>query len=305
MTCKVFGIGEVLWDFLPDGRKLGGAPANFAYHARALGADGCLISRVGDDALGKEILETLEKLGVSIAGIAVDPTYPTGTVSVELTSDGQPCFTIHEGVAWDHLQLDPSLMSSIAEADALCFGTLAQRGEPARSTIRQLVAHSPETAVRVFDVNLRQDFYSRDVLNASSELANVVKLNDAELPIVARLLELRGSPREQMKALLDQYELRLVACTCGAQGSILFNGAEWCDIPGLPAKVVDTVGAGDSFTAAITLGMLAGWNIEKLGRVANEIAAYVCSRAGGTPPLPPNLRTYFEESRPATSSPER
>ncbi len=303
MTYKVFGIGEVLWDFLPSGRKLGGAPANFAYHAQALGADGGVISRVGNDELGKEILEDLEKLGVGTQGIGVDPIHPTGTVSVDVMPDGQPCFTIHEDVAWDHLQLDASLLSSVADADALCFGSLAQRGEPSRGAIRALVAHSPETAVRVFDVNLRQDFYSREILDASSHLANVVKLNDAELPIVGQLLELPGSAKEQIIALLEHYELRLVACTCGAQGSILFNGKDWCEAPGLPAKVVDTVGAGDSFTAAITLGLLAGWPIEKLAQVANEIAAYVCSRAGGTPPLLPDLRAHFQACRPVASAP--
>jgi fructokinase len=294
MKYKVFGIGEVLWDLLPTGRKLGGAPANFAYHARALGADGRVISRVGDDALGKEILERLEKLGIPASGITVDPTHATGTVAVTLAPDGQPCYTISEGVAWDHLMPDPAILATVADADALCFGTLAQRCEPSRSTIRQLVAHSPQTAIRVFDVNLRQDFYSHELLDASSCLANVVKLNDAELPIVARLLGFRGTPKEQMTALLEHYQLRLVACTRGAEGSALFDGKSWCEVPGLPVKVADTIGAGDSFTAAITLGLLAGWSIENLGRIANEIAAYVCSCAGATPPLPEHLRMHFQ-----------
>jgi fructokinase len=294
MSHKIFGIGEVLWDLLPTGRQMGGAPANFACHARGLGADGRVISRVGDDEPGKEIIGRLEKLGVPTQSITVDPTHPTGTVSVDVAADGQPCFTIHEGVAWDHLPPDSFLLSCVADADALCFGTLAQRCEPSRSAIRQLVGNAPKTAVRVFDVNLRQDFYSHEIFDVSSQLANVVKLNDVELPIVGDLLEFHGSPKEQMAALLDHYELRLLACTCGAQGSILFNGHEWCESPGQPAKVKDTVGAGDSFTAAITLGMLAGWNIEKLGHVANEIAAYVCSCAGATPPLPAHLRAHFQ-----------
>jgi fructokinase len=294
MKYKVFGIGEVLWDLLPTGRQLGGAPANFAYHARALGADGRVISRVGDDALGREILERLNNLGVPTDGITVDRTHPTGTVAVTLAPDGQPCYTISEGVAWDHLMPDPGILASVADADALCFGTLAQRCEPSRSTIRRLVAHAPRTSVRVFDVNLRQDFYSHELLDASSRLANVVKLNDAELPIVSKLLGFRGPPMEQMTALLEHYQLRLIACTRGAEGSALFDGKNWCEIPGLPTKVVDTIGAGDSFTAAMTLGLLAGWNIEKLGRVANKVAAYVCSCAGATPPLPEHLRAYFQ-----------
>jgi fructokinase len=293
MNYKVFGIGEVLWDLLPAGRQMGGAPANFACHARVLGADGCLISRVGNDALGREILERLGKLGVSTQAVAIDPEHATGTVTVELTAGGQPCYTIHEGVGWDHLQPDGSLLSRIADADALCFGTLAQRCEPSRSTILQLVANAPERAVRIFDVNLRQDFYSREILDASARLANVVKLNDAELPVVSRLLGIPGARKEQMAALLEKYELHLLACTCGSEGSILFDGEAWCEAPPPPVNVVDTVGAGDAFTAAMTLGMLAGWSIEKLAEVANEVAAYVCSCAGGTPEMPDRFRAYW------------
>jgi fructokinase len=294
MNYTILGIGEVLWDLLPAGRQLGGAPANFAYHANALGADGRVISRVGDDELGREIFQRLKDIGVRTDSITIDSTHATGTVSVELAPDGQPCYIIHEGVAWDHLVTNAAILESAARADAVCFGTLAQRCEPSRSTIRQIVSHTPTTSVRVFDVNLRQDFYSHELLDASSQLVNVIKLNDAELPIVSRLLGFGGSPKEQMKAILEHYELRLIACTRGAEGSTLFNGVDWCDVPGIPAKVADTIGAGDSFTAAMTLGLLAGWNLEKLGTVANEIAAYVCSCAGGTPPLPPHLRAHFQ-----------
>jgi fructokinase len=294
MNYKVLGIGEVLWDMLPTGRMMGGAPANFAYHARLLGADGRVISRVGDDELGREIVARLEALGVPTQSITIDPTHPTGTVTVDLAPDGQPCYTIHEGVAWDHLVPDPAILATVTEADALCFGTLAQRCEPSRSTIRQIVSQASKAAVRVFDVNLRQDFFSHELLDSSSRLANVIKLNDAELPIVSRLLGVRGSSREQMKALLEHYELRLVACTKGAEGSTLFDGSDWCEVPGITTRVVDTIGAGDSFTAAITLGLLAGWEIERLAQVANEIAAYVCSCEGATPPLPQRLRSHFE-----------
>ncbi|MES2568731.1 MAG: carbohydrate kinase, partial [Verrucomicrobiota bacterium] len=293
MNHKVFGIGELLWDLLPAGRQMGGAPANFAYHARSLGADGRVISKVGDDPLGREILERLEKLGVPTSGIAIDRTHPTGTVSVELAPDGQPCFTIHEGVAWDHLLPDASLLASVADADALCFGSLAQRCEPSRGTILELVAAAPERALRVFDVNLRQDFYSRALLESSCKLANVVKLNDAELPIVCRLLGLHGSREEQIAAFLERYALRLLACTCGSEGSLLYDGRQWCRIPGTVTTVVDTIGAGDSFTAAMTMGLLLGWEIGKIGRIANEIATHVCSRAGATPALLAHFRAHF------------
>jgi fructokinase len=293
MNYTVFGIGELLWDLLPAGRQMGGAPANFAYHARALGAGGRVVSRVGDDELGRDLIGRLEGLGVPVNLITVDPIHGTGTVSVQLASNGQPCYTIHEGVAWDHLMPDAKVLESVASADAVCFGTLAQRCEPSRSTIRQLVAHSPATAVRVFDVNLRQDFYSQELLDASSRIANVVKLNDVELPVVSELLGFRGSQEDQMRALLDHYELRLVACTRGANGSAIWDGTTWCEVPGTPTKVVDTIGAGDSFTAAITLGMLANWELNRLGNAANQIATYVCSCAGGTPPLPQDLRALF------------
>src|SRR3954447_17262539 len=171
MSYKIVGIGEVLWDLLPQGRLLGGAPANFAYHARALGGDGRIISRVGEDELGKEILDQLEALGVPTDSITVDHDHPTGTVVVELTSGGLPSYTICEGVAWDYIAADDASMGVVADADAVCFGSLAQRNEASRSAIRQLVAHSPTKAVRVFDVNLRQSFYSRDILVQSLHLA--------------------------------------------------------------------------------------------------------------------------------------
>ena len=294
MNYKILGIGEVLWDLLPGGRQMGGAPANFAYHARALGADARVVSRVGDDALGREIIERLESLDVPTYCISVDPTHATGTVSVELAADGQPCFTIHEGVAWDHLVSDPALTMTLCGADAVCFGTLAQRCEPSRSAIRELVAHAPKSAVRVYDVNLRQDFYSLEILDASFRLANVVKLNETELPVVGHLLGMHGTPRQQIAALQHRYDLRLVAWTRGSQGSLLHDGTDWRDHPGLPTEVKDTIGAGDSFTAAITLGLLAGWDIEKLSNLANEVAAYVCSCAGATPPMPERLREHFQ-----------
>ena len=252
-----------------------------------------MVSRVGDDAMGAEIIRRLEALGVPTHCISVDAEHPTGTVTVELAGEGEPRFTIHEGVAWDHMEPNLALMSTLAGADAVCFGTLGQRCEPSRSTIRKLVANCPEDTVRVFDVNLRQDFYSREVLHDSLQFANVLKLNDVELPIVGRLLGVAGSPKEQMAALLRRYNLRLLACTRGANGSLLYNGTEWCERPGLQTDVRDTVGAGDSFTAAVTMGTLAGWDIEKISLLANEVAAFVCSCEGATPAMPEDIRARF------------
>ena len=296
MTYQVIGIGELLWDLLPTGRQMGGAPANFAYHARALGADGRVISRVGQDALGAELIERLGELGVPTGGISVDPTYPTGTVTVEVSADGQPTFTIHEGVAWDHLEATPALLAELARADAVCFGTLAQRCEASRAAIRSLVGAAPRSAVRIFDINLRQRFYSRELIEESLALSNVVKLNDTELPVVADLLALTGSDEAQLAQLAERYHLRFVACTRGAKGSLLYDGTRIVEQPGLQVAVRDTVGAGDAFTAAVALGLLAGWDVEKIGSVANEIAAYVCSCAGATPPLPATLRQFFERN---------
>jgi fructokinase len=290
---KVFGVGEVLWDLLPTGRQMGGAPANFAYHARALGADARVISRVGSDALGEEIIQHLRELNVPTDGISVDPTHPTGTVAVELDSHGQPGFVIHENAAWDFLVPEAVPPAALVETDAICFGSLAQRGEPSRGTIQRLVATAPRHAIRVFDVNLRQQFYSRELIETSLVLANVLKLNDAELPVLAGFFGLPGTPRQQMEALLCRFQLRLVACTRGAHGSLLFDGTRWCEESGRPTEVKDTVGAGDAFTAAITLGLLAGWDIEDLSKIANDVAAYVCSQAGATPPLPNALRGLF------------
>ena len=298
MCFKIVGIGEVLWDLFPTGKKMGGAPANFAYHARALGAEARVISRVGNDALGREILARLESLGLPTDGVSVDLSRPTGTVTVQLAPDGQPLFTIHEGVAWDHFAADSTTVAAVASADAVCFGSLAQRCEPSHAAIRTLLANTRRTALRIFDVNLRQDFYSRELIEGSLELANVLKLNDTELPVLARLLGLRGiTDKQQLAELAERYGLRLVAYTCGARGSMLYDGTRWSEHAGLAVEVKDTVGAGDSLTAAVALGLLAGWDIETIGKRANEIAAYVCSCEGATPPMPAHLRAPFQNPK--------
>jgi len=286
MNFNVIGLGEILWDLLPAGRQLGGAPANFAYHARALGASSRVISRVGQDALGAEILQRLEALGLPTAEIQVDPSAPTGTVSVTLAADGQPRFAIHEDVAWDRLALTPSAPAAIAQADAVSFGTLAQRCEPSRGTIRALLAAARPGAWRILDLNLRQNFFSRHIIETSLRLANIVKCNDSELPVLAELLGLRGNTRRQIEQLSRQFGLRLVCLTRGAQGSLLYAGGQWADDPSQPVVVKDTVGAGDAFTAALAMGLLAGQPLAVINRRANEVARHVCSREGATPPMP-------------------
>ena len=286
MSFNVIGIGEILWDLLPSGKQLGGAPANFALHARALGARSGVISRVGRDALGAEILQRLQTLGLPIAEIQADPSAPTGTVSVELSAEGQPRFTIHENVAWDFLALEKTALAAVAEADAVAFGTLAQRREPARGTIQALLAAVRPGALRILDLNLRQNYYSRELIETSLRLASVVKCNDAELPVLADMLGLRGSARQQIERLARRHAQRLVCLTRGAHGSLLYSGGQWADDPSQPVTVKDTVGAGDAFTAALTVGVLSGKPLDAINRRANQVARYVCSCEGATPPLP-------------------
>jgi fructokinase len=293
MDFRLVGIGEVLWDLLPGGRQLGGAPANFAYHAAALGAQAGLISRVGADELGRALIHRLEKLGVPTTHIQSNDSAPTGTVTVHVSADGQPQFTIHEGVAWDRIAVEPAAQAAVLEADAVCFGTLAQRLEPSRGTVRTLVSATRPDALRILDVNLRQHYYSSAVIEESLVLANVLKVNEGELPRLALMFGLAGGERDQISSLTERFRLRLVAFTRGQHGSVLFAAGRWSDHPGMAVKVADTVGAGDAFTAAMTLGFLAGWDLDTINRRANEVAAYVASCHGATPELPETLRGLF------------
>jgi fructokinase len=293
MSFEVVGIGEVLWDLLPGGRQLGGAPANFAYHAGALGAVAQVVSRVGRDELGRELLTRLQQLGLLTDAVEEDATAPTGTVTVEVQADGQPHFTIHEDVAWDRIAGDAAGRRAVAAADAVCFGTLAQRSEVSRRSIRTLLRAAPAEGLRIFDVNLRQNYYSHAVIEESLALANVVKVNESELAHLPEMFGLPGDERGRIAVLAQRCGLRLVACTRGQAGSLLYSEGRWFEHPGEPVKVLDTVGAGDSFTAALALGLLAGWPLDEVHRRASAVAAYVCSQPGGTPKLPPHLRAPF------------
>src|ERR1700730_6912841 len=297
VNTNVIGVGEVLWDLLVTGPELGGAPANFAYHAHALGAQAQVITRVGKDDYGSEIIRRFHELGLPETGVQVDETAPTGTAKVELSGDGLAHFTIQENVAWDHIAVTPEALVATSEAHAICFGTLAQRSEPSRNTIQHLVAATPLDALRVFDINMRQQFYSRDVVEKSFQLANVLKLNDDELPRLADMFRLTGSTEDQIGQLAQTFSLRLVALTRGPNGSLLYqkdNGeVRWSDCPSRPIKVVDTVGAGDSFTAALVLGLLRKMDLDEINTVANEVARYVCSQPGATPALPIEFARRF------------
>jgi fructokinase len=296
MAFRVVGVGEVLWDLLPAGPQLGGAPANFAYHAHALGAEARVITRVGSDDRGREVIRRFQGMGLPDAAVQIDDTAPTGTAKVALSGDGLAHFTIQDNVAWDSLAATPEALAVAREADAICFGSLAQRSEPSRRTIQQLIAAAPADAIRVFDINLRQEFYSRDVIENSLQLANVLKLNDDELPILAEMFSLAGSTEHQMERLAQIFGLRLVALTRGANGGLLWQEGRWSDCPSRPVKVIDTVGAGDSFTAALVLGLLRKMDPDEINKIANDVARYVCSQAGATPVLPVEFAKKFAAS---------
>jgi fructokinase len=285
MTFKIVAIGEILWDLLPSGRQMGGAPANFACHAKLLGADARLITRVGNDALGQEILRRLTELGIPTDTVAIDPAAPTGTVSVDLLPGGSHRFTIHQQVAWDNLTVEAAGLRAAQQADAVCFGTLGQRSAVARRSCQTLLSATRPDALRVFDINLRQDFYSPEVVERSLAMANVMKINDEELPVLAAMLGLSGSASELLAQIAARFDLRLVALTRGAHGSLLYAEGAFSEHPGIEVEVCDTIGAGDAFTAAMTIGLLSGWKLDEINRRAVIVAAEVCSYAGALPPV--------------------
>lgn len=285
---RVLAVGEVLWDLLPGGKQLGGAPGNFAYQCRSLGADARLVTRVGDDDLGREILDRFRALGLPIDGVEIDPIAPTGTVSVEL-NDGQPRYTIHENVAWDRIAADATALRLAAEADAICFGSLAQRNPISREAITRLVDAARPGALRIFDVNLRPPFIDREVIERSLERASVLKLNDDELAMLAEMFGFYDTPEGVIEALAGRFDLDVIAVTRGPIGSLLFSAGHWSEHEGVAVEVVDAIGAGDAFTAAMATGLLAGLSLDAINRRANAVAAFVCTQPGGTPALPAAL----------------
>jgi fructokinase len=283
----VVGLGELLWDLLPSGKHLGGAPAIFAYITNLLGDTGIPASRVGHDALGDAALHRLAELQLMPTFVQHDSTHPTGTVKVELNAAGQPRFDISESVAWDFLEWTPAWQQLAVEADAVCFGSLAQRSAQSRSTIRSFLHASRSEAVRIFDVNLRQNFYAAQVLAESMKLATIVKLNHEELPKIMRLFELdhRGE-EDSARRLLSSYHLKLVCVTRGNGGSLVVSADECSEHKGFRVKIADTVGSGDAFTAALAHGYLRGKSLSQINETANRVGAWVAGQSGATPPAP-------------------
>ncbi len=280
----VVGLGELLWDLLSSGKQLGGAPANFAYISSLFGNRGVVASRVGSDALGDNALDQLATLGLEDSCVQRDPFHATGTVGVEIDQLGQPTFTIFENIAWDHLEWTPDWQKLAAEAEVVCFGSLAQRSEESRDAILHFLKATRDDSLRIFDVNLRQDYFSREVLTGSLSLADVAKLNDAELPVVLASCGLPvRNELENARVLRQEFDLDLVCVTRGAHGSLLVNETESNAHPGYEVTVSDTIGAGDAFTAALAHHFARGETLATINQIANRVGSWVASLPGATP----------------------
>jgi fructokinase len=288
---KVVGIGEILWDLLPQGRQLGGAPANFAFHTHQLGFETGVISAVGRDLEGKDILEIILNSGIkSFIGVNEKPT---GTVSISINEKGIPVYIIHENVAWDFITALDDALEFTGEASAVCFGSLAQRSEISRNCIYRILDQAPKSCLRIFDINLRQNFYTKEIISTSLQKANILKINDEEIFILGRMFELGAVEEDIALSSMKKFDLDYLALTKGSTGSRMFTKTEASYLPTPAVKVVDTVGAGDSFTAAMVSGILAGKKLEDIHRLAVEVSAFVCTCPGGTPELPRQIREKF------------
>lgn len=286
----IVGLGEILWDMLPGGKVLGGAPANFAYHVSQFGFDGRAISAIGNDALGDEILDNLNSKKLKYCVEKTD--FPTGTVQVTLDGKGIPNYEICENVAWDNIPLTPEMEAIARNTKTVCFGSLAQRNSVSRTTINRFLDLLPADALKVFDINLRQHFYSKELIESSLNRCNVLKINDDEVVIVADLFGWKAKTEmEVCQQLLSDYELQMLVLTKGTQGSYVLTATETSFQPTPQVEVADTVGAGDSFTAAFVASLLKGKNIQEAHEMAVQVSAYVCTQHGAMPVLPKTFTT--------------
>lgn len=279
----VIGIGEFLWDCLPDGKKAGGAPVNFAYHATQNGVEGWAVSAVGNDELGKELMRVTREHGINTeVGIV---NHPTGTVKVDLV-DGQPEYTICEGVAWDYIPVTDAAKRLVSKAGAISFGTLAQRSEVSRNSTRELIGMAPDSSLIVYDINLRQNFYSPELIRESLSLSNVFKINDEELYLLKPFFGIdKLSDEDACRYFVDRFHLRLLVLTGGAQFSSIYTPDNVSTIKTPKVDVVDTVGAGDAFSGALIASLLKGCSVKEAHMNAVETAAYVCTQSGAWTPI--------------------
>ncbi|MDE6120771.1 MAG: carbohydrate kinase [Muribaculaceae bacterium] len=290
MNDIVVGMGEALWDVLPEGKKIGGAPANFAYHVSQFGLPSCVVSAVGDDALGKEIIDNFTSKGLN--QLIADVPYPTSTVQVEIDPAGVPQYEIKENVAWDNIPYSAKLETLAQKTKAVCFGSLAQRNVVSRNTINSFLDAMPQTddTLVVFDVNLRQGFYNKDILCNSMKRCNILKINDEELVTVSRMFGYPGIDlQDKCWILLGKYNLKMLILTCGINGSYVFTPGNVSFQPTPKVEVADTVGAGDSFTAAFISSILKGKSVREAHSLAVQTSAYVCTKKGAMPVLPSEL----------------
>ena len=284
----VVGMGEALWDVLPEGKKIGGAPANFAYHVSQFGLPSCVVSAIGDDALGKEIIENFTSKGLD--QLIAEVPYPTGTVQVEIDQTGIPLYDIKENVAWDNIPYTEHLDALAKRTKAVCFGSLAQRNVVSRETINHFLdtMTKDDDSLIVFDVNLRQGFYNKEILCKSMQNCNILKINDEELITVSRMFGYPGIDlQDKCWILLGKYNLKMLILTCGINGSYVFTPGNVSFQPTPKVEVADTVGAGDSFTAAFIASILKGKSVTEAHSIAVKTSAYVCTQKGAMPILPP------------------
>lgn len=296
----MIGLGEVLWDMLPEGKKLGGAPANFAYHTAQVGVNSCVVSAIGDDKLGNEIVEMLEEKGMHY--ILETVPYPTGTVQVTLDDNGVPTYEIKEGVAWDNIPLTPALLQLAAKTRAVSFGSLGQRSAVSRETMNQFMdamAQAGGDRYFIFDINLRQNFYTPEIIYDSMDRCNVMKINDEELVTISRIFGWPGIDlKDKCWILLGRYNLDMLVLTCGINGSYVFHHGNVSFMPTPVVEIVDTVGAGDTFSAVLMGCYLQGASIEDAHRNAVDCAAFVCTQPGAMPEMPPQLKAQIAASLP-------
>lgn len=295
MKTTIVGMGEALWDVLPEGKKLGGAPANFAYHMSQFGYDSVVVSAVGDDKLGNEILDNLaaKHLQHKIEKVP----YPTGVVQVTLDDAGVPCYEIKENVAWDNIPFTSALEELAQHTQAVCFGSLAQRSVVSRETINSFLDAMPrkEGQYKIFDINLRQGFYNKEILDESFNKCNILKINDEELITISRLFGFPGIDlQDKCWILLAKYNLKMLILTCGINGSYVFTPGEVSLVETPKVEVADTVGAGDSFTAAFIAAVLAGKSVAHAHRLAVDVSAYICTQNGAMPHLPEEMKRRIQ-----------